>query len=93
MFPSQEISQPTVVDHTAFYMWAEELFDSIKDDWLSIYESDSKSANIVNKLHKNYYLVNVVDNDFVKGDLEELMLKFISENVDNIEAYEESSVN
>ena len=90
VFPSQEIAQPTVVDHTAFYIWAEELFDSIKLDWLPIYESESKSADIIRRLHDNYYLVNIVDNDFVKGDLEEIILKFISENQENIDNYEEN---
>ena len=93
IFPSQEVTQPTVVDHTAFYIWAEELFDSIKNDWLTIYEPESKSAKIVNRLYNNYYLINIVDNDFVNGDLEELMLKFISENIESIETYEETSVN
>lgn len=92
VFPSQEIAQPTVVDHTAFDIWAEELFDSIKIDWMQIYDSESKSAQILKRLHENYYLVNIVDNDFVNGDLEEIILKFIYENQELFDNYEQMIV-
>ena len=84
VFPGKEILQPTVVDHTAFFMWSKELFDHIKNEWMTIYKSDSKSYEIIQTLHDNYYLVNVVDNDFVNGNLEKILLDFISDNQDVI---------
>lgn len=51
---------------------------------MTIYKSDSKSYEIIQTLHDNYYLVNVVDNDFVNGNLEKILLDFISDNQDVI---------
>lgn len=89
MFPSQEVAQPTVVDHTAFYIWAKELFETIKEEWLPIYDKESKSAEVIKSLHDNYFLVNIVDNDFVGGNLDEILVKFISENSELFDSYEE----
>ena len=88
VFPGHEVTQPTVVDHTAFYLWSEELFQTIKDDWMSIYERDSRTYEVLSSFHDNYYLVNVVDNDFVHGNLQEVIEKFIADNNESIEAYE-----
>ncbi|CAI2359750.1 unnamed protein product [Moneuplotes crassus] len=89
VFPGQEVAQPTVVDHTAFYLWSEELFQHIKEEWIPLYEKESKTSEVLTSLHDNYYLVNIVDNDFVNGDLQEVIEKFISENLEAINSYEE----
>lgn len=89
VFPGQEVAQPTVVDHTAFYLWSEELFQHIKDEWIPLYEKESKTTEVLTSLHDNYYLVNIVDNDFVNGDLQEVIEKFIDENLEAINSYEE----
>lgn len=88
VFPCQEIAQPTVVDHTAFFLWAEELFETIKDDWLTIYPKTSKTHEVLTSLHENYYLVNVVDNDFINGNLQEVIEKFLKDNQESIDNYE-----
>lgn len=88
VFPQQEVAQPTVVDHKAFYIWSEELFETISDQWMGIYEKDSTSYNVIKNLYDNYYLVNVVDNDFVKGGLEETFLKFIADHQEKINNFE-----
>jgi len=88
VFTCEEIAQPTVVDHTAFFLWSEELFHNIKDEWISLYEKDSKSHKIISSLHDNYYLVNIVENDFVNGNLQEIIEKFILENAESIQNYE-----
>lgn len=88
VFPCQEVAQPTVVDHTAFFIWAGELFHAIREEWMPIYDKDQKSHDVIKKIHDNYYLVNVVDNDFVKGDLEDVILRFITDNQELIHAYE-----
>ena len=77
-----------MVDHTAFYMWSEELFQTIKDDWMSIYDKETKTYEVLTSFHDNYFLVNIVDNDFVNGNLQEVIEKFITENTESIENYE-----
>ena len=88
IFPNKEVVQPTVVDHTAFYMWSEELFGQIREDWLPIYGPESKSYEIIKSLHDDYYLFNLVDNDFINGTLEKIMLDYIDENLEAMEAFE-----
>eukprot|EP00343_Euplotes_focardii_P007932 CAMPEP_0205822440 /NCGR_PEP_ID=MMETSP0206-20130828/12489_1 /ASSEMBLY_ACC=CAM_ASM_000279 /TAXON_ID=36767 /ORGANISM="Euplotes focardii, Strain TN1" /LENGTH=508 /DNA_ID=CAMNT_0053118711 /DNA_START=268 /DNA_END=1794 /DNA_ORIENTATION=+ len=88
VFPGCEVTQPTVVDHTAFYLWAEELFNSIRDDWTTIYEKETRTIEVLEGIHDNYYLVNIVENDFVNRDLQEVMETFINDHSEAIESYE-----
>ena len=69
VWPNQEIKQPTVVDPSAFLVWKQEAFKLWLDRWASLYDEDSESYELVHKIHDNYFLVNLVDNDFVAGDL------------------------
>ena len=39
------------------------------DRWASLYDEDSESYELIHRIHDNYFLVNLVDNDFVAGDL------------------------
>lgn len=80
VFRSKEIIQPTVVDNTAFKVWKDEAFRSWTDKWAVCYEKDSPSSALLNDIAETYYLVNIVDNDFVNGDLCKVMLKFIALN-------------
>ena len=36
--------------------------------WGRLYSTGSKSWNVIKHFHDNYYLVNLVDNDFIKGN-------------------------
>ena len=36
--------------------------------WGRLYANGSKSQEIIKQFHNNYYLVNLVDNDYVKGN-------------------------
>ena len=38
-------------------------------EWGSLYEEGSRSRQIINEIANTWYLVSVVDNDFVNGDL------------------------
>ena len=69
VWPNQEIKQPTVVDPSAFLVWKQEAFKLWLDRWASLYDEDSESYELIHKIHDNYFLVNLVDNDFVAGDL------------------------
>ena len=66
VFPGKEILQPTVVDPISFNFWKDEAFALWKEQWQSLYEEGSTSYNILQDIIDNYYLVNLVDNDFIK---------------------------
>lgn len=66
IFPGKEIIQPTVVDPVSFIAWKDEAFGLWIEKWASLYEKDSPSHAVIDKICKNYYLVNLVDNDFPK---------------------------
>ena len=61
-------------------IWKDEAFNSWKDNWGIIYGIDDPSFKYLESIMKSYYLVNIVDNDFVNGDLDKIILKFIEEN-------------
>ena len=69
VFPGKEIIQPTVVDTESFKIWREEAFDLWLHDWAYIYDADSPSRALLEKIHSSYILINIVENDFVNGDL------------------------
>ena len=69
VWPNQEIKQPTVVDPSAFMVWKQEAFKLWLDRWASLYDEDSESYDLIHRIHDNYFLVNLVDNDFVAGNL------------------------
>jgi methylenetetrahydrofolate reductase (NADPH) len=68
VFPAREISQPTVVDVNSFMAWKDEAF-SLWGEWSSIYEESSESRKLIESICDSYYLVNIVDDNFVCGDL------------------------
>ena len=45
------------------------------NDWASIYETKSESYELLKEIYNTYYLVNVVDNDYVDGDMLQQILK------------------
>lgn len=69
VFPGKEILQPTIVCRESFYVWRDEAFALWKSQWASIYDENSKAKQLIDEICNTYYLVNVVDNDFVKGDI------------------------
>ncbi|KAI6653208.1 hypothetical protein LOD99_3733 [Oopsacas minuta] len=68
VFSGMEIVQPTVVDPVAFMIWKDEAFDLWDKMWASLYPVGSTSRDIIATLQNTYYLVNLVDNDYVKGN-------------------------
>jgi methylenetetrahydrofolate reductase (NADPH) len=80
-FPNREIIQPTIYDSEVFYVWKKQAFNSW-DDWIRIYQQDDiceESANILNKIKEEYYLVTVFDNDYVNPKIENLFGEFFSD--------------
>merc|ERR1711985_28484 len=77
VFPGREIMQPTVVDVNSFMAWKDEAF-SLWGEWSSIYAQDSESRKLIESISDSYYLVNIVDDNFVCGDLSNNLIAWIS---------------
>ena len=56
-------------------IWKNEAFSLWMDDWASIYEKDSISYSLLRNIYENYYLVNIVDNDFIKSNMIKQIIK------------------
>jgi len=69
VFPGKEIIQPTVVDPGAFLVWKDEAFGLWKTQWASLYAEDSVSAKLIHKIHDTWFLINIVDNNYIDGDI------------------------
>lgn len=69
VFPDREIVQPTVVDSKSFRVWKDEAFNVWTNVWGELYAVDSQSRTVLKEMKDTMYLVNVVDNDFVGGDI------------------------
>eukprot|EP00462_Mataza_sp_D1_P013659 CAMPEP_0175152618 /NCGR_PEP_ID=MMETSP0087-20121206/19218_1 /TAXON_ID=136419 /ORGANISM="Unknown Unknown, Strain D1" /LENGTH=553 /DNA_ID=CAMNT_0016439079 /DNA_START=223 /DNA_END=1884 /DNA_ORIENTATION=+ len=69
VFPGKEIIQPTVVDNNSFMVWKDECFALWKSQWQQIYEPHSPSFRLIQEIHDSFYLVNMVDNDYINGDI------------------------
>ena len=68
VFPGKEIVQPTIVEYNSFVAWKEEAFQ-IWNEWANMFACDSPSVKLLNGIADTYYLVNIVENDFVNGDI------------------------
>jgi len=78
VFPGREIIQPTVVDSGLFVtVWKDEAFALWKSQWQAIYPKSSPSWDLIEDIHDTFFLVNIVDNDFVKGDIFGFMERLI----------------
>jgi methylenetetrahydrofolate reductase (NADPH) len=69
VFPEKEIVQPTIVDSESFKIWKDEAFNLWLNEWAVIYSQDSASYNLLKEIHDSYYLVNIVDHDYVDGNI------------------------
>merc|ERR1719310_490383 len=67
VFPGREIQQPTVVDAASFRAWKDEAF-ALWDMFLDVSQNEDQKR-IVTNIADSWYLVNVVDNNFLSGDL------------------------
>jgi len=77
VFPGREVMQPTVVDVRSFMAWKDEAF-SLWGEWSSIYAEGSESRKFIESVSDSYYLVNIVDDNFVAGDLLNDLISWIS---------------
>lgn len=72
VFPDREIVQPTVVDAQSFLAWKSEAFNVWTAVWAQLYDEGSESREVLHHMNDTLLLVNVVDNDFVQGDIFEV---------------------
>jgi methylenetetrahydrofolate reductase (NADPH) len=69
VFPNKEILQPTIADPVAFMAWKDEAFALWLSVWAGIYDDESEAKRVLYDIHNAYFLVSIVDNDFVNGDI------------------------
>ncbi|PKC11389.1 methylenetetrahydrofolate reduct [Rhizophagus irregularis] len=67
VFPGKEIIQPTIVEAVSFTAWKDEAFE-LWNEWTKIYDTDSISAKLITDIADNWYLINIVHNDFHDSD-------------------------
>lgn len=63
VFPGKEIVQPTIVETISFLAWKDEAF-RLGMDWAHCYDNLSTSRQLIQHVMENWYLVNIVHNDF-----------------------------
>lgn len=63
VFPGKEIVQPTIVETISFLAWRDEFYH-LGSEWSKCYEEGSEARSLIKDLIENWYLVNIVHNDF-----------------------------
>ncbi|XP_042514672.1 probable methylenetetrahydrofolate reductase isoform X2 [Macadamia integrifolia] len=69
VFPAKEIIQPTVVDPASFMVWKDEAFEIWTKGWACLYPEGDPSRKLLEEVQITYFLVSLVDNDYLHGDL------------------------
>lgn len=88
VFPDKEIIQPTVVDTDSFQVWKDEAFLLWRMQWQSIYPRGSESWDLIQQIHDSYFLVSLVDNNYVSGDIFAVFNELLSNSEDGAEEEE-----
>ncbi|KAF9417879.1 hypothetical protein BGZ94_009847 [Podila epigama] len=63
VFPGKEIIQPTVIEKVSFLAWRDEAFE-IWREWEHLYPKGSESRKLLHQIGHDYWLFNIVNNDF-----------------------------
>jgi methylenetetrahydrofolate reductase (NADPH) len=83
VFSNREIVQPTIYDSEVFLVWKDEAFD-LWNEWIRIYEEDEnkspESAELLKHVQNDFYLMTVIDNDYIHPQAESILSKFVSDN-------------
>ncbi|KAG5915682.1 hypothetical protein E4U42_007933 [Claviceps africana] len=67
VFPGKEIVQPTIVESVSFLAWRDEAF-RLGTDWAHCFDSNTPSRVLLDQVMEEWYLVNVVNNDFHENE-------------------------
>ncbi len=82
VFPNREILQPTIYDSEVFLVWKDEAFEKW-NQWIKIYRDDDvkspESEEILTNVRDNYYLMTLVDNDYIMPQLNEAIKEFMTD--------------
>ncbi|KAI5295248.1 hypothetical protein KEM52_001940 [Ascosphaera acerosa] len=93
IFAGKEIIQPTVVETVSFLAWKDEAY-RLGDDWASCFPADSPSRKLIKGIMDEWYLVNIVNNDFHRErDIFELFDGLAVEGMDELPPEDAHSVN
>ncbi|KAL5361045.1 methylenetetrahydrofolate reductase-domain-containing protein [Aspergillus floccosus] len=63
IFAGREVVQPTIVETISFLAWKDEAY-RLGEDWAKCHEAGSPSRKLIQDVMDNWYLVNIVNNDF-----------------------------
>jgi len=69
VFPNKEILQPTIFDPDTFVVWSEEAFQLWTSAWAELYDDDTESSELLYHIHDTYYLVAIIDHEYIESDL------------------------
>lgn len=72
VFPQKQVIQPTVVDYRSFLIWKKDAFNHWTSIWGSLYDKKCESYNLLKNIQNSYYLVFIVSNDYINGDIYEI---------------------
>jgi len=97
VFKGKEVVQPTVVDANAFMIWKDEALNIFNNTWAVVYKpakndkdedlpGDEPSVQFLQKCSENLFVVNIVENDFINGDLNAVVKEFIEANAATLSA-------
>jgi methylenetetrahydrofolate reductase (NADPH) len=78
VFPGQEIQQPTVVDLSSFVAWKDEAFELWSDWYEALGAEATASKAVIKKCQSDWYLVNLVDNNYLSSDLFHTLVDVVS---------------
>ncbi|KAK4565965.1 methylenetetrahydrofolate reductase 1 [Recurvomyces mirabilis] len=64
-FTGKEIVTPTIIEAVSFKSWLEEAF-GIWGEWQRVYKPGSPSSKLLEKVRKDYWLVNIIHHGFLE---------------------------
>ena len=64
-FTGKEIITPTIIEAVSFKAWLEEAF-GIWREWQTVYKPGSESSRLLEKIRKEYWLVNIIHHRFLE---------------------------
>lgn len=87
------------MDHDAFEVWKNEALLAWSNTWGVIYQPQKdkegkeepgspESVAFLKNCFENFYVMNIVENDYIGGDLSKLILDFIASHKDIIDKLE-----
>eukprot|EP00834_Sanchytrium_tribonematis_P006513 NODE_487_length_6903_cov_0.412111.p1 type:complete len:595 gc:universal NODE_487_length_6903_cov_0.412111:3162-1378(-) len=80
VFPGKEVMQPTIMQKEALIAWKSEAYELWKE-WANLYDSGSKSRELLMNVLNEYSLLTAVHNDFTLGS-EAVFAPFLNYKVD-----------